>query len=291
MRRTLTCLALLAGATLFRPAPALAAESYDNCTGFITSVPATITTQGVWCMDRDLSTAIASGSAITVATNNVIIDCNDFKLGGLQAGPVTSAYGIRSESRLNTTVRNCNIRGFYEGTRFVGGSGHRVESSRFDGNTALAIRVESAGSLVRDNQVVDTGGSTVLTNVAYGIYVANGVDVIGNTVNGVSPSGANGTVYGIYADANDEGGVMGNRVRGLSPTGSGLIRAIFASFSSAGMAVRDNTLNGPGASVGIGVSVGIRCLNNRVTARDNVVSGFPVGVENCLSDANTVNMN
>ena len=39
--------------------PASAAESYDGCSGFITVLPATIDTQGVWCLKQDLATAIA----------------------------------------------------------------------------------------------------------------------------------------------------------------------------------------------------------------------------------------
>ena len=31
-----------------------------------------------------LNTSITSGAAITVATNNVVIDCNDFRIGGRQ---------------------------------------------------------------------------------------------------------------------------------------------------------------------------------------------------------------
>ena len=106
---------------LAAPSPASAGESYDNCSGFIDSIPATITTQGVWCLRGDLSTAVGSGNAISVATNNVTIDCNQFKLGGLAAGPTSQAYGIFSE-RANTTVRNCNVRGFYAGI-YVGSSG------------------------------------------------------------------------------------------------------------------------------------------------------------------------
>ena len=33
---------------------AQAAESYDNCTGFIDSLPATISTHGVWCLRKNL---------------------------------------------------------------------------------------------------------------------------------------------------------------------------------------------------------------------------------------------
>ena len=54
---------------------AYAAQSYDSCAGFIDSLPATITTQGTWCLRGDLATSVTSGNAITIATNNVTIDC------------------------------------------------------------------------------------------------------------------------------------------------------------------------------------------------------------------------
>src|SRR5690606_24652633 len=92
LSRFLAALLLLGG--LAATQPARAAQSYDACTGFIDSVPATISTQGVWCLRKDLSTNITSGNAITIATNNVTIDCNDFKLGGLAAGNGSNAFGI-----------------------------------------------------------------------------------------------------------------------------------------------------------------------------------------------------
>src|SRR5687767_11593422 len=100
-----------------------AAEGYSNCEGFIDSLPATITTQGVWCLRQDLNTPISSGYAIDIRTNNVTIDCNDFKIGGMAGGSATSAYGVHAVSALNTTVRNCTVRGFYIGVR-LNGSGH-----------------------------------------------------------------------------------------------------------------------------------------------------------------------
>src|SRR5688500_7900792 len=95
------CLALtfVAGLLALAPGASRAAESYDNCTGFIDSLPAVITKQGTWCMRKDLSTAIDTGNAITVATNNVTIDCNDFKIGGLAAGVDTLAHGIVAADR------------------------------------------------------------------------------------------------------------------------------------------------------------------------------------------------
>jgi len=287
MTRILISLAVVASATLLRSAPALAAESYDNCTGFITSLPATITTQGTWCMDSDLATAIASGTAITVATNNVTIDCNHFKIGGLQAGIGTDATGIRAESRLNLTVRNCNIRGFRTGIIAALGGGHMIEGSRFDANTFRGIFVSGAGSTVRDNQVVDTGGSQgfMATN-STGIQVSNGVDVVDNVVNGVAPSAADTSARGIRTDSNGDGSVIGNRVRGLAPTGTGIALGI-DNLDSGRTVVRGNTVQGPGGSGGIG----IRCVDNQASARDNVVAGFQTGVLNCQSFSNSVNSN
>src|SRR5687768_5499102 len=91
---------------------ARAAESYDNCVAYIDALPVVIGTQGVWCLRDNVSTAISSGAAITIATNNATIDCNDFKIGNLAAGPSTNAIGIQASNRRNATIRNCTIRGF-----------------------------------------------------------------------------------------------------------------------------------------------------------------------------------
>src|SRR5688500_8114044 len=101
---SLHCLILLAGGLPFLPAQALAAESYQNCAGFIDTLPAVITSQGVWCLRKDLSTAMIAGAAIDIQANNVTIDCNDFKVGGLAAGAATNAYGV-STFALNATLR------------------------------------------------------------------------------------------------------------------------------------------------------------------------------------------
>jgi hypothetical protein len=144
---------VLAFGLLSLSSPSPAAESYDNCTGFIDTLPATINTQGTWCLRKDISTAMASGMAITIAVHNVTIDCNDFKLGGLAAGTATEAVGIYADERNNITVRNCNVRGFMYGLGFIGAfasnggtsGGHVVEDSRFDGNAndSVACRAMS----------------------------------------------------------------------------------------------------------------------------------------------------
>jgi len=153
-----------------------AAESYDNCTGFVTSLPAVISTQGTWCFKQDLATSITNGNAITIAANNVTLDCNDFKLGGLAAGVGTHAYGIYGggygAGRSNITIRHCNVRGFYIGVYFEGtnGGGHTIEDNRFESNTYFGLQVEGDGSVVRRNRIFDTDG--VLTVIRQELLLA-----------------------------------------------------------------------------------------------------------------------
>jgi len=292
MTRPILFVAVAAGlaALTAGPGPARAAESYDNCTGFIDSLPATITTQGTWCLRKDVSTNMTSGSAITINTNNVTLDCNHFKIGGLAAGLGTTAHGVSAASRFNATVRNCNIRGFYRGISFSGsGGGHLVEDNSFDGNTLVSISVTHApGSTIRRNIIVDTGGSTVSTSVAVGIVAVGGVDILDNTVNGVAPTGTDANAYGIQTDTNGQGSISGNRIRGLASTGTGAPLGIWTNNSGRGVFF-ENIVQGPGPGVAGGV--GVRCHTNAATARSNVILGFETGVLNCLNSSNSVNAN
>jgi hypothetical protein len=76
-----------------------------ECT-VITSLPYTISTQGIYCLKGNLATNMTSGNAIEIGTNNVVIDLNGYKIGGLAAGSGTSTYGIYANGRKNITIRN-----------------------------------------------------------------------------------------------------------------------------------------------------------------------------------------
>ncbi|WP_167285318.1 right-handed parallel beta-helix repeat-containing protein [Marilutibacter alkalisoli] len=266
-----------------------AAGSYGNCTGFIDSLPATIGTQGTWCLRKDLSTGMSSGNAITVNANNVTLDCNGFKIGGLAAGVGTNANGIRADNRFNLTVRRCNVRGFRAGIHTSGGGGHLIEHNRLDGNTLVGLAIQSSASRISSNHVIDTGGSTATTGFAEGVFATSGVDIVDNTVSGVlpTPNGSGiGWAYGIYANSNDGGTITGNRVRGLVPAGAGAARGIY-DLQAGRAIVRGNDVQGNGGSG----SVGVHCSNNKGTARDNLIAGFETGIQNCLASGNTVNGN
>jgi hypothetical protein len=271
--RSFILLSLLA---LLASNPCGAAQSYDNCAGFITSVPAVISTQGTWCLKQDLATAVSTGNAITINTNNVTLDCNDFKLGGLAAGAATQTVGVYTFDHVNVTVRHCNIRGFLMGIQFGGtvGGGHVVEDNRFDGNTDMGIELHGDGSVIQRNRIFDTGGSTVHSDFM-AIYTAGSVDVIDNTISGVlATSGSNGYAYGMFHGGNI---ANGNRVSGLIPDGSGLAIGIGMNNTSR-FFITSNQLIGDGSTG----SVGLNCINpGNGRAKDNAVSGFDTGINNC----------
>lgn len=260
----MTRLSLFAVAIAFCLAgTARAAESLDNCTGFIDTVPASITSQGVWCLRHHVATAIDGGSAILVGANNVTVDCNGFKIGGLAAGSSTAATGVWS-SRNNITVRNCQVRGFHTGIRLMG-NGNLIEGNRIDNATVSGIYTAGKGDVIRGNIVNDTGGRPGPGGTyAYGITAfGEGTRVLDNSISRIFPTGssANRSSYGIRLFA--RGGLaQDNRIHGLYFTGTGESVGIqLAARSTA----RSNSLIQP-----LPIGVGIRghgattsgCINN-----------------------------
>ncbi|MDN5780723.1 MAG: right-handed parallel beta-helix repeat-containing protein [Luteimonas sp.] len=265
----LATLFLLASAAAFS-GTAHAAQSYDNCTGFIDSVPATISTQGVWCLRKDLSTNVGSGAAITINANNVTIDCNDFKLGGLAAGTASLASGISASNRQNATVRHCNVRGFFAGIDFRNGAGHLVEDNRFDNNLFIGISIWGDNNLVQRNRVHDTGGGTNGFGDAIGIDVD--ADVIDNTVEGVFGTAPTYSLFGIKLIG--AGRVArNNRVRGMAPAGAGLAYGIYTGYAritfDGNHVISEATISG----------TGIRGATSY--CRNNTVAGFTTAASGC----------
>jgi parallel beta-helix repeat protein len=184
---------------------------------------------------------------------------------------------VYAVNRSGVTVRNCAVRGFNYGIAILGtGSNELVEHNRVSASTYNGIRVEGDGSLVRDNQVTGTGGSTV-TPHAYGIFTRYIVDVVDNTVSGVAGTSSQaGTAIGIYTYSNTGGSVANNRVHGLVKTGTGIVRGIY-NYQSSRVTVMRNSVAGD-ASVG---SVGVSCTNSTSRAKDNAIGGFVTGLSGC----------
>ena len=260
--RVLACVAalLLAAVAL----TAHAAQSRDSCRAYIDSLPATIASEGTYCMRGHLYTSQTSGNAISVQAENVTIDCNHFRLSGLGAGAGSSARGIAT-SRSGMTLRNCRVQGFSYGLEAAGGSsGHLVESNRFELSTYMAIHIGGDASVVRDNDVIATGGRTGSTS-AWGIFgQGGGLRIIGNTVQGITPlrnAQGNAFPHGIASS----GLIEDNHVSGLDAGVNGTAHGITGYSRSVirGNTVTESNLHGGAGITGSGQDTSI-CRDNDV---------------------------
>lgn len=273
--------------------PAHAARSFDNCTGFINSVPAVISTPGTWCLNQNVSTSIASGDAITIAADNVVVDCNDFALDGSSAGSATTAIGIFASDRMGDTVRHCRIRGFYRGLLMQGtGGSHVIEDNHFDQNVYNGLRIEGESSIVRRNEILDTGGSN--SGAAYGIVSVGTNDIVGNIVQGVAAvagDSGSGAAYGILASPDLPGSrISNNRVGGLAGDPSGAGSYGIRTGPGQRMALRDNVVVGDnGTDTREAVDCSADSTDNSgllERAKDNVAKGFTINFANCGNAGN-----
>ena len=249
-------------------APARAAQGYDSCTGYIDTLPATISTQGTWCLRGHKFTSQVSGAAITVQTDNVTVDCNHFRLSGLGAGAATNAIGITAgASRLNATVRRCRVQGFKYGVVMYGAH-HMIEHSRFELNTHVGIFAAGDQHVIAHNEVMLTGGRPA-AGVAYGIYAQGpGMRVSHNTVDGVSAladAAGSGTAWGISAS----GVIEFNYIANMQPSGPGTVVGI---LGIAFPVVRGNSLVQTATTPGRGIVLAGVC-------RDNNIFNFVTAIE------------
>jgi hypothetical protein len=169
MRRHTALLVLAALVGLAGPA---AADETTLCNTFITTLPFVINSQGHYCFNRNLSTGMTNGNAITINVDYVVLDLNNFKLGGGSAGLGTNAVGVYSRNHRNLTVRNGNIRGFKYGVQLIGtfAGNLLIENNVLDGNTYYGSESSGDSTVIRNNLVTNTGGSLTGTQWTYGIY-------------------------------------------------------------------------------------------------------------------------
>ncbi len=257
MHRLLALLLLSCVASL--PAQA---ETFNTCHAIIASIPTVITAQGVYCLTHDLTTAITSGDAIDIQTNNVTIDCNGYKIGGLAAGAGSFTYGIDAINRQNITVRNCGIRGFLEAVHIDGGAGDLIEDNRFDNNLFVSMYLGADNSRVRRNAVYDTGGATG-SDQSVGLSIS--ATATDNIVSGVFAVGANPNNAGIIMFG-DTAEARGNQVSGVLTSGSGTAVGIQA--NGIGITLRDNSVAASVITAGNGIgghgSTDTICIGNSV---------------------------
>ncbi len=270
MKRFITLIAL---ATALM-ATAAKAETIE-CT-VIDSIPMTITVQGIYCLTGNLASSLTSGNMIEVQTNNVTIDMNGFKLGGLAAGAGTTTRGITALDRRNITIRNGAIRGFLLGVLLEGdaatSSGHLLEDLRFDGNTRVGAWVEGTGNIIRNNQVVNTGPGDD-SSVAFGLVINDSNDSVveGNVISSVSESSA---AEGIRVQSSSLIEVWNNTIL---RTEDGTANRGIVSFFADDVTIIGNRILNPAGTGTFGIvdlsgSTGVNCI-------DNIIAGYTTAIE------------
>ena len=236
----------------------------------IVSLPYTISAQGSYCLVQNLSTAQASGNAITIDSDFVVLDLKGFKIGGGAAGAGTDASGVYALNRRNITIRNGNIRGFRRAVfleddsgTLTASQGSLVEGVRADGNTEEGIHVQGRGATVRRNHVTATGGTTLhgANADAYGIRLEGAAGrVIDNDVFDTLPPGV-GAGVAIELTQAPSAVVEKNRAAGSAAIESYGIRMV----SGTDVLVLGNRISGARFAIRFEAATG--------RYRDNLVTG------------------
>jgi hypothetical protein len=251
----------------------------------VTSLPATISTPGTWCLTHDLGSA-AAGNALDIAADDVVLDCNGFRIDGSTRPAGEVAIGINAANRVRITVRHCHVRAFdaciYISAPQITAGHHLIEDNHVDHCTEAGIHVYGDGSLVLRNRVVDTGNVDPQRGAA--AIQAYGTDVIeDNLVSGVRAHSA--APHGIRNEFNFGGRLRGNVVRGLVRSGTGdLLFGMYVTSGSVGATIRGNTVVGDGMPN----TIGVLCQSTLVVLKDNLVSGFATNNYGCRDAGNVL---
>lgn len=252
----------------------------------IASLPATLTTQGIYCLKKDLATQMVSGNAITIANNNITIDFNGFKLGGATAGSGTQTIGVYSLDRRNIVLRNGLIRGFYRGISlqdndidYSNTGNYELYDLTLDYNRHEAVWLEGNGNSIHNIRVNHTGGA------------------IDPNATGILNFGANGNISDNFVSETiaKTGGIANGIV---SSGGATAIRNNVISDTRVGALGRGIRVNGPWTSIegnailntavvagSTGISTDSATLNQ---CSNNKIGGFATAIDSCLDGGGNI---
>ena len=295
MVRALLLVALL---VLGRAGPAAAA-----CLG-ITSLPATISAPGHYCLNKDFAQSFTSAQALAITVDDVVLDCQRHVIEASNATNTAAAIYAQG-GRRNVVIRNCVVDGFYVGIFLSGSSAPGATANRIEDNEVRRARqtgiyVIGSHNRIERNRIVGNTGN--YNGVVYGVfmYSAGGLGV-GNAIRDnvladwkPAPPDTTNEVIGIYAVQLQDTEITGNVISGIysnQPWGDYGIRV----NESTGTVVARNTILAPpplpapldGAHVGGIYLPGTAEAQATNACRDNVVGHFGTNIFGCVKSANT----
>ncbi|MCK9202578.1 MAG: right-handed parallel beta-helix repeat-containing protein, partial [Gallionella sp.] len=222
------------------------------------------------------SQSINGATCFNVTAANVTLDCNRYSVTGNNAA---STYGVYSSQNF-TTIKNCNISGFYAGIYFVGASNGTIRDTNSSSSTGLGIYLNS-----NSNYTLITGASAS-SSALYGFYAyAGGFTRINNSNMTSSANSAlrlhtcpNATITGSTMSSPQTSLDLEPGSHGASVSNSQILGG--ASYALLLYAVQNstfanNTINGRGATYAASVqatSTGNLFVNNTFLNASGMVS-------------------
>ena len=283
MARVLLTLFLLAGAV------SMAAPAQAACTE-IATLPATISTPGRYCLAANHAVYLPSGSAISIAASNVVLDCRHHSIRNQALTFAGTSSGVGFTGRSRVTVRNCRLLG-----RFATGIHAFQDNNAANANTHITladntiIGAAANGILafgtaieIRGNRIHEVGGQ--LNSWSIGIRLG-GSSVAGqrslhvlrdNVIAGTVT--ANGNAYGIYSSNSYAGLFTGNIVTGTDATFPEYYNSAGMFLNALHSRVSGNHVTGSGAA---NHAYGIYSWNSNTLCFDNYVHGAVTATSGC----------
>lgn len=184
----------------------------DGDAFLITTLPHVIRRPGRYRLTSDLLMAEANGTAITIDANHVTIDFMGHVLRNT-AGSATCAIGIGGADLKNVALKHGTVSGFRYGVFLCSGKRYRVETIRAEDNWHCGISVEGADCVIRDNAIINTGGSTACTEVCIALRAFGARQIVeGNVIRGLRRSEQNREWVGIHFDCAPDSRLENNTI-------------------------------------------------------------------------------
>jgi hypothetical protein len=195
------------------------------CTA-ISALPATITQPGKYCLAKDFVVNQATGNAISIASNDVTLDCGGRTLKNTATSNTVTSVAISSIGRNNVVVEHCRVIGgwmngidvFQDNAQPNKNYYVEVRDNYVAGPWWHGIRAWGSAIEVTNNKVYDIGGR--LNQYAIGIRVGGSTSgfrmhvVRGNIVIGTNSPYSH--AYGIFSDGSMSSAFLDNGVAGTS---------------------------------------------------------------------------
>jgi Right handed beta helix region len=198
------------------PAPTMKSLDQIEPRTPISSAPFYITQPGSYYLTTNI-TVTNDDDCIVITADNVTVDFNGFTISDAVGADAQGNGVIIADGMKNITVRNGTIQGFYRGIYSSSVQAVLIEKMRLAFNYFQVIELDfSSSGIVRNNQVCNTGGTTVGSNQSvFGIQIAGSpCDVENNVVNDTTAMGT-GSSDGIWLSNGTDVWAINNRISNL----------------------------------------------------------------------------